>query len=662
MSDAIDKDSKRRGSRGNGEMSGITDSQDSVSAENPKTIQTPTAEKSRESSAVEKVIKPKTTSQSSARERHGSSTEKDVKTKTSNQSATSSNQKAGLADVHAISANQQAGFSDVQHCSPCSREGRSVEATKFCKDCDEFLCEKCVHDHRKFVVTRDHKITIKPTVVASPRQKSKLTEKCTNHEGKVIELFCSDHDELCCSVCVAVAHRGCKDVTYIPEAAVGIESSLELLEAKENILKIKDQVDELRMKREENQTVVLQQKEDIVTDILDLRIRVSEVLDKLEKTARLELQERYGEVSNKIDNDVKTCEDVSLSLANMTTKLETTVFNDPELFVQVKKAKKTIDEAKMVIKNISKNLGKEKLTFSQDRTLETLLNHLDSLGKFGEDRHAYKAQFGGEYSMAMSSDIGSSEDNPGALCLADGRVLMTNVHHKRLKMVNNHFKVVDHVDLPGKPYDVCLANENEVIVSLREEKVLQFVTIDKKLKLTRTMKIGVSCYGVACNAGELFVACVAGQYENRPQIRVYNMSGRMLRVFERTQNDEFIFSTPRNIAISPDGTLLHVTDRENGVITLDRVDGILLTVYRNSDLDSPRGIATDSDGNIFVCGQNSHNVIQLSPEGDKVSDVLVRDKARLYRPQALCLIQKQHGSMILLTFLKSKFFKVYSLA
>lgn len=43
-------------------------------------------------------------------------------------------------------------------CSPCSREGRKVEATKFCEECNEHLCEKCVHDHKKFVVTQTHRI------------------------------------------------------------------------------------------------------------------------------------------------------------------------------------------------------------------------------------------------------------------------------------------------------------------------------------------------------------------------------------------------------------------------------------------------------------------------------------------------------------------------
>jgi sugar lactone lactonase YvrE len=220
--------------------------------------------------------------------------------------------------------------------------------------------------------------------------------------------------------------------------------------------------------------------------------------------------------------------------------------------------------------------------------------------------------------------------------------------------------VIDHVDLPGKPYAVCLASPAEAITSLREEKQLQFITIDKKLKVSRLMKIGVSCYGVACNNGEIFVACIGGQYENRPQLRVYNMSGRLLRVFERDPEGIPIFSSPRNLEISPDGTMIHITDRESGVITMG-LYGKILSKYKRPDLESPRGIAVDPDGNIFVCGQNSHNVIQLNAAGEEAG-VVIKDRTRFYRPQSVCFIQKGPRSWILVTFLKSKFVKLYALA
>lgn len=56
---------------------------------------------------------------------------------------------------------------------------------------------------------------------------------------------------------------------------------------------------------------------------------------------------RYDRVITSIDNDVKTCEDVSDTLQGLTTKIETTSNNEPELFVTVKKAKKSMHEGQV---------------------------------------------------------------------------------------------------------------------------------------------------------------------------------------------------------------------------------------------------------------------------------------------------------------------------
>ncbi|WAR30670.1 TRI33-like protein, partial [Mya arenaria] len=324
-------------------------------------------------------------------------------------------------------------------CTPCGRENRKVDATKFCEDCNEHLCEKCVHDHQKFLVTKIHKI-IGKQMPKSTHTRPKLVERCNHHEGKILELFCGDHDELCCSVCVAVGHRTCSDVVFIPRAAVGIESSLELLEVKERVQKVKAAVDEMREAREENQQLVQQQKEDIINAILDMRIRLTDILDTLERTARHELQKRYEDFKTKIDDDVKTCDDVSRTLTDLAVKMDTVANNEPELFVTVKKAKKSMAEGVTVVENIAKNLGKERLIFMADRTLENLLNGMTSIGDFAHH--------------------GSSEENTGCVCLPDKKVLLTNTHHKRLKLLSSKYIVIDHIDLPGKPYDVCIAGPN----------------------------------------------------------------------------------------------------------------------------------------------------------------------------------------------------------
>lgn len=69
----------------------------------------------------------------------------------------------------------------------------------------------------------------------------------------------------------------------------------------------------------------------------------------------------------------------------------------------IRRKKLNIFIGEAVVTNISKNLGKEKLTFMADRTLENVLNNMHSLGDFGEETHAYTAQFEGEYNIGLST-------------------------------------------------------------------------------------------------------------------------------------------------------------------------------------------------------------------------------------------------------------------
>lgn len=45
-------------------------------------------------------------------------------------------------------------------CVPCSNDSEEVEATHFCKTCEdpEPLCEMCAKDHTRYKMTKNHKI------------------------------------------------------------------------------------------------------------------------------------------------------------------------------------------------------------------------------------------------------------------------------------------------------------------------------------------------------------------------------------------------------------------------------------------------------------------------------------------------------------------------
>lgn len=93
----------------------------------------------------------------------------------------------------------------IQWCAPCLREERNVESSGFCDNCQENLCPACVRQHSKFATMKDHVIHEKhgETVPVVPIK----IAKCEKHNGKPLDMYCSDHDAVHCAACIALNHR-----------------------------------------------------------------------------------------------------------------------------------------------------------------------------------------------------------------------------------------------------------------------------------------------------------------------------------------------------------------------------------------------------------------------------------------------------------------------
>lgn len=46
----------------------------------------------------------------------------------------------------------------TNECEPCSVRNISAESTRFCKDCEEYLCESCTIEHRSHKQNKNHTI------------------------------------------------------------------------------------------------------------------------------------------------------------------------------------------------------------------------------------------------------------------------------------------------------------------------------------------------------------------------------------------------------------------------------------------------------------------------------------------------------------------------
>ncbi|WAR20266.1 hypothetical protein MAR_002104, partial [Mya arenaria] len=108
--------------------------------------------------------------------------------------------------------------SDLIHdysCSKCEENDLNTEALHFCPQCEHYLCGKCVRNHWAYF--KEHVVYGRGEI---QKWAGFSIDICEQH-GKELEVHCDDHQEFCCSVCVALNHRVCNSTSHLSDLAKG---------------------------------------------------------------------------------------------------------------------------------------------------------------------------------------------------------------------------------------------------------------------------------------------------------------------------------------------------------------------------------------------------------------------------------------------------------
>ena len=108
-------------------------------------------------------------------------------------------------------------------CTFCSENGDSRKARDFCIECSTVLCESCLSNHRKFRVTRSHKV-IRVNDDKEHFIAKSIPAYCDTHTGRELDMKCFDHFVFICSECAIFKQRRCKRVEHIDELVKDTES------------------------------------------------------------------------------------------------------------------------------------------------------------------------------------------------------------------------------------------------------------------------------------------------------------------------------------------------------------------------------------------------------------------------------------------------------
>jgi hypothetical protein len=301
-----------------------------------------------------------------------------------------------------------------------------------------------------------------------------------------------------------------------------------------------------------------------------------------------------------------------------------------QLFVAMKKGEGVVEQLKpdagKQCKNNSIHYYKVECKASEHKI--TNLQDCDKFFTFQEIHESLVPRTASYY-----TDIKFTCDSLSSLCLlSENCLLITYFSCSKLfifKDLSVSTSSYDIIDLPSYPWAVAKVDNNKVAITFPDLRTVKLITFSKCMTVTNTEDIEVRgyCSDVAYSDNKLIVS-----YINRPAaVKILNMSGKVLKTFDKDQHGTCLFVEPRNLTISADNTVIYVSDFQKNCVIGLTFDGKVKVIYNDDQLNKPFQLTVDRSGAVFVCGFWSHNIHQLSPDLTKVK-ILLDEEQGIYRP------------------------------
>lgn len=266
------------------------------------------------------------------------------------------------------------------NCSTCSVNGKTQEATIYCKNCSVHLCTDCLKDHNKFPMMRSHGVTYssgQADVCRAQVQGSvEDVPKCVVH-AKDVEKFCTEHDAVCCRTCIALKHRSCKIIISISKAATDILTRPEYKENISSLTKVLTAMTDEKNKEQDSLTTLANDREQFLKAVDRYREDLHRRIDELANGSQQEIKKMYSEVETKRQLNLSTLEtvitDTDQTLQDMTSQ------NSVKAFVNMKACKNVIQDCHALLHEMTNKMEEKKLKCNLNTDIMDKLNNTNTL-------------------------------------------------------------------------------------------------------------------------------------------------------------------------------------------------------------------------------------------------------------------------------------------
>ncbi|VDI52421.1 Hypothetical predicted protein [Mytilus galloprovincialis] len=503
-------------------------------------------------------------------------------------------------------------------CDACRNENICEKAISWCTICEEAYCATCEGSHRKFKMSRTHKIS---SIKDIYRNNVCSSVACNEHPDKAIEIYCKDHSKPCCTVCATIHHRKCEHVITIDKAVYGIKESEKARNLLMKLKKTSYKLEIILQNRKENTKDFGNKIDDVLSEIVHTRKEINNRLDELELQIKEEVKQTRKTTIWRLNEQTNELVALKNTLDYWRSMLEACLSQGSEIQYLVK-----IEKVCSLMQQFENDLS---TVLQATRNISVKFESMDIFSNakyfgrlyFNERRPSIlgriKVSLAINITGAYISGIFFNDD-----------IIITEYDRHRIVHHDHMGREIEHLksEICTYPTDITKVNDQTVAVSSNAKNI--FIINVKPLTILTTLGISIPMFGIFLRDGYSVSACNSiislSDVDSSAKIEEYHM---IFDVDFKVNNSIF---------------------RHTHSIKFESSVGI--SPKSKSSFSSPFHNNIDCDGNIYMIDHSSRAIHQLTPNGQIVRIILLSDidKDMIERPWVLRF--KQNTNIFLLTF------------
>ncbi|KAL3864022.1 hypothetical protein ACJMK2_005734 [Sinanodonta woodiana] len=441
------------------------------------------------------------------------------------------------------------------------------------------LCLTCEELHEKNKTTMYHDFFTIKNIFTDLKRAVQIT----------VRFYCKSHKIMCCSECFNKRHMECWEVLDMHNHSEMPSKDKEIMVI-DRMKQLKSYLDKFKNVNEEFFKVTKAKLESMPDDIEEIRKKFHSLVDNERNQITKEKYDLLTEMSTALQEENKQCQSILIAITNTLYILEAVLkYGNP---LQISTALHKIEEHlvhydstvinKYSVRSIKAKLCIDDRLFSLTQSSEIDLANIDMV----EEKHSYASSkpqkdwelegisyFDADYLDCMVPWYTC------ITCLPNGNIMLADRTNCICRLYDSSHQHIADYKLTSGPYDVCVVDGSQVAMTLPDEKKIQILSVNRSMQLGRSIHTSVMksktevCPSDHCNG---------------------------------------------HLAVNDSRTRIYVSCYSPVAVFAYNLDGTLIFRYAYHALFWASGIAPDRADNLYIVGNTSHNIHQVSPDAVQI--------------------------------------------